>query len=150
MSITNHALVGTAIALAIKQPAIALPLAFASHFVLDLVPHFGYYGKGFDEAFKHKATYIEIGLSTVGFLVLLFTFKYTVWLTAAAAILAMLPDAEWPYRYYLFEQKGLKPPSTFLTKFHASLQWCERPWGIYVEIGFFILGYALLRKYALR
>jgi len=36
---TPHALVGAAIATKIPNPAIALPLAFASHFVLDMVPH---------------------------------------------------------------------------------------------------------------
>jgi hypothetical protein len=36
---TPHALVGAAIAVAIPNPVIALPLAFASHFVLDMVPH---------------------------------------------------------------------------------------------------------------
>lgn len=34
-----HALVGAAIATAVPNPVIALPLALASHFVLDLVPH---------------------------------------------------------------------------------------------------------------
>lgn len=34
-----HVLVGTAIAVKIGNPALALPLAFASHFVLDLLPH---------------------------------------------------------------------------------------------------------------
>lgn len=36
---TPHALVGAAIATKIPNPLIALPLAFASHFVLDMVPH---------------------------------------------------------------------------------------------------------------
>ena len=36
---TPHALVGAAIATKIPDPLIALPLAFASHFVLDMVPH---------------------------------------------------------------------------------------------------------------
>lgn len=34
-----HAIVGAAIATAIPNPLISLPLAFASHFVLDLIPH---------------------------------------------------------------------------------------------------------------
>ena len=34
-----HVLVGAAIAAKIGNPALALPLAFASHFVLDLLPH---------------------------------------------------------------------------------------------------------------
>jgi hypothetical protein len=36
---TPHALVGAAIATKIPNPVVSLPLAFASHFVLDMVPH---------------------------------------------------------------------------------------------------------------
>lgn len=34
-----HAVVGAAIAVKVSNPALALPLALASHFVLDLIPH---------------------------------------------------------------------------------------------------------------
>lgn len=34
-----HAVVGAAIAAKVGNPALALPLAFASHFVLDMLPH---------------------------------------------------------------------------------------------------------------
>lgn len=37
---TPHAAVGAALVLAIPNPLISLPLAFASHFVLDIVPHY--------------------------------------------------------------------------------------------------------------
>lgn len=36
---TPHAVVGAAIAASVSNPVIGLPLAFASHFVLDKVPH---------------------------------------------------------------------------------------------------------------
>lgn len=36
---TPHALVGAAIATKIPNPLVSLPLAFVSHFVLDMVPH---------------------------------------------------------------------------------------------------------------
>ena len=36
---TPHAVVGAAIAASVANPVIGLPLAFASHFVLDKVPH---------------------------------------------------------------------------------------------------------------
>jgi hypothetical protein len=36
---TPHVFVGAAIAVAIPNPFIAIPLAFASHFILDTVPH---------------------------------------------------------------------------------------------------------------
>ena len=36
---TPHAIVGAVIVSKIPNPIISLPLAFASHFVLDMVPH---------------------------------------------------------------------------------------------------------------
>ena len=36
---TPHVVVGAAIALKVKNPLLAIPLAFASHFVLERVPH---------------------------------------------------------------------------------------------------------------
>ncbi|OGM28712.1 hypothetical protein A2962_02515 [Candidatus Woesebacteria bacterium RIFCSPLOWO2_01_FULL_39_61] len=36
---TPHVIVGAAIATKIINPALAIPLAFASHFVLEMVPH---------------------------------------------------------------------------------------------------------------
>jgi len=58
MTITNHILAGAIIGAVIKEPALALPIAFASHFVMDALPHFGYEGnKGYGEALKHKLSY---------------------------------------------------------------------------------------------
>lgn len=39
MLITPHALAGAAIGLRLKQPEKAIPVALASHFILDTVPH---------------------------------------------------------------------------------------------------------------
>lgn len=36
---TPHVFVGAAIAVAVPNPFIAIPLAFASHFILEMVPH---------------------------------------------------------------------------------------------------------------
>lgn len=36
---TPHVFVGAAIAIAVPNPLIAVPLAFASHFILEMVPH---------------------------------------------------------------------------------------------------------------
>lgn len=41
MTATNHALTGTAIGLLVGVPIFALPFAFASHFILDALPHYG-------------------------------------------------------------------------------------------------------------
>lgn len=41
MTVANHALAGFIITLRVSQPLIALPLTFASHFLLTRLPHFG-------------------------------------------------------------------------------------------------------------
>lgn len=40
MDLTPHLVVGAAIGARVRRPALALPAAFVSHFVLDTVPHF--------------------------------------------------------------------------------------------------------------
>ena len=45
MLLTPHVLVGISIAAATKNPYIAVPVAFASHFVGDLVPHWDFYSE---------------------------------------------------------------------------------------------------------
>jgi hypothetical protein len=42
MLLLNHALTGALLGLAIDQPVVLVPVAVASHFVLDSLPHFGY------------------------------------------------------------------------------------------------------------
>jgi hypothetical protein len=148
MTISNHVLVGSLIAVTIKEPALVLPLALLSHYAIDALPHFGYPGHGgYGEALKHKATLAVEGLNIIGIIILLFTVHFSVWVVSAAVILALLPDIEWPYRYLFFERKGLKPPETILTRFHGRIQWCERWWGIFVEVGFFAVVYVIFLRY---
>lgn len=148
MTISNHMLAGAAIALVVKQPILVLPLAFASHFVLDAVPHFGYPGgEGFAGVFRHKLSYAEAAYSVVSFMVLLATVGLWTWLTALAAVLAFAPDFHWISRYLIYERRGLEPPPSRFGQFHSWIQWCERPWGIIVEVVTFVIGYLLVRRY---
>ncbi len=144
MTTSNHILAGTLIALTVKTPLLVLPLAFMSHFLLDALPHYGYEGSGYSEAFRHKLTYVMEALGAIGILLLAASGALGWSLVLLAAFFAVLPDFEWLYRYFLFERKGLEPPKTFLTDFHRKIQWCERSWGIIPEVIFFVLGYALL------
>lgn len=144
MTIPNHLLVGAGIATVVTNPFLALPLAFLSHFVLDALPHFGYNKQGYGELFKHKRFYAVQVISVFGVLALPFAIDINA-LTVAAAIVALSPDFEWPYRYFFFERKNRKPPSSPIQKFHTNIQWCERSWGIYVEVVFYILIFTVLR-----
>jgi hypothetical protein len=149
MTASNHVLAGTAIALAVHQPILALPLAFGSHFVLDSLPHFGLPGISFSKALRQKRWLGVETLDMVGLIVLVLTFNYTAWVTLAAAILAISPDFEWLFRELVNAVWGKQFRSTIFNRFHKKIQWCERPWGFYVELVFFVAGYLLVSKYLL-
>lgn len=133
MTVTNHALAGGILAVALKQPMLVFPLAFASHFVLDALPHFGFARQGYGEALKHKYIYVEQAINLVLLVFVLVLFSGHGWLPYLAAFVAISPDLMWPYRYFFFERKGKTPPGGPITRFHRWIQWCERPWGIVVE-----------------
>lgn len=142
MNTLNHSATGAVIAVVTGNPVAVLPLAFVSHFVLDALPHHGHPGNGgYPEALKHrKLTFFSLGYELIGFSILLFLLIGQPWFVWVAALLALTPDLKWPYRYWFYERKGNEPPEAdILTKFHQWIQWCERPWGIIVEIGYSII-----------
>lgn len=138
-------LVGAAIAVIVKQPVLVLPLAFLSHFVLDMIPHFGLPGVKLGDTFKHKVSYFEAAFSLIGLVVLVYVFNFQSWLILAAALLAAAPDLEWLGRWFFYERRGRKSPTNAFAHFHSVIQWCQVPWGIAVEIAFFIAGLFALR-----
>src|SRR5690348_3620935 len=89
----NHAMTGVAIALAVRQPLLAAPLAFASHFLLDITPHFG--GTPIYE-YGHKLfPYVIIGdtIITSGIILAVCAFApLQAALIALCALCAILPD----------------------------------------------------------
>jgi hypothetical protein len=139
MTATNHALAGAVIALVVKQPWLALPLALASHFALDSLPHFGNHPKfaltsrSFlfllaADAGAALAILLSLGLLLPGY-----------WLVpVAGAILAMSPDLLWFPNYVRGvtgrRQKKVDP----FTRWHSSIQHYELPWGWYVELAWFL------------
>lgn len=147
MTATNHAAAGAIVAIIIKEPVLALPLAFVSHFLLDTVPHFGYPGHGgFGEALKHRLTYLFILLDVVGFSVLAWTLIGTPWLAKVSAFLAITPDLVWVSYYFGYEKRDKIPPGKGYLNFHSRIQWCERPWGIWIEVAVMILLISLVLK----
>lgn len=104
---TPHVLVGAAIATKIPNPLISLPLAFASHFVLDMVPHWNphlntelrKYGRITDKSTLIVATDIVVSLILGLFVALNFSGDSTQMLTILLGGFAgVLPDVvEGPY-----------------------------------------------------
>ena len=128
MIATSHAIVGAAIASAAPDPIIGLLLAFASHFVLDLVPHWDE-GLGWEKKSKTRFWAEAILDVTVGFALAFAIFGRSVDTTylVAAIIAAQLPD--WAEAPYLF--LGWKfPPFSWVYSVQHHMQWrMGLPWG---------------------
>lgn len=141
MTFANHFLTGSLIAVSVKEPALVAPLAFASHYALDALPHYGYYKGGYDVLLQHKATYVLEVLGVLGVIALLLTGEYGWNIVLLGGLMAVLPDVEWPYRYFRYEKPGKTPRDFWFTRFHYNIQWCERPWGVFIEVAFYVVGY---------
>ena len=134
MLATNHALSGALIGSVLPLP-IAIPVAFASHFLLDALPHYGITKKFRNKSRLYRLLVTsDIVIAFVGSIGLAVLHK---WYMEAGAYAAWAPDLLWVI-YYFTHHKTLqiKPTNTFM-KFHLAIQWCERPWGIFVELAFF-------------
>lgn len=134
----NHVLTGVTIAVAVQQPVLAPLLALASHFVLDMLPHFG--GVHWFDTWGKKLITLTIfdTLLCISFVVLGILFFPAHWpLILLCALLAILPDLLWVFHY----KYGVK--HRFFV-FHQAIQRYERPWGAYVEIVFCLLLLSLL------
>lgn len=141
MTATNHALTGAAVAIAFRQPVLALPLALVSHFVCDAIPHWDYSVK-----FPRRQRIIALDLLFASVVVatialLSVTFSVKAWVIVACAILAVPPDGMW------FPQilKGEPIPMNgntllyLMRRFHRWIQWNESRRAFYTEIGWFLL-----------
>lgn len=139
MIATNHGLTGASIAIVLHNyPAIALPLAFVSHLVLDALPHSGFDDVGghlkVSKKLFHATLYLDATLLFISFLVMVF--NQATWLVFACWFLAGSPDLVWAYQYLFKEKLGrIKPAAKHgFNKFHSWIQWSQTRVGWVVEI----------------
>lgn len=136
MTATNHALTGATIGLLVGNPLIALPLALLSHFVLDALPHFGIKDPlRSDLPVFTKMLMIDAALC-VGIVLALATAQPHNWLLASlSAFVATAPDLMWLKGYLRARRQQLvQPLRSPVMRFHAAIQWFERPIGAVVEV----------------
>lgn len=139
MIATNHGLFGASIAIVLHNyPAVALPLAFMSHFMLDALPH-----SGFDDVGGHLKVPKRVFFSTLALdatllfaSFLLLVFSSAPWLVFACWFLAGSPDLAWAYRYVIKEKLGKlkEAPKHGLNKFHSWVQWSQTRIGWFIEV----------------
>jgi hypothetical protein len=139
MTLTNHLLSGAVLGKFLPLP-VAIPLAFASHFVLDALPHFGF--KSLEE-YRQRTRILRI-VMIVDLLFALFvswrliTSGHATWFLVG--VVAFSPDLIW-LRWLLetaWNSKSGKnrdwSASNWFTRFHEKIQRYERSWGIVVEL----------------
>lgn len=137
MTLTNHLLSGSVIAKVAPLP-IAIPLAFASHFVLDALPHFGY--PNIEARIRHLRQFRIVvfidSLVAIAISTWLISNGHSLWF--AVGLIAYSPDLLWIYRFIVEERFGTVKPTkgNRFIQFHRNIQRYERPWGALVEIVF--------------
>jgi hypothetical protein len=143
MTATNHVVTGAVIGAAVGQPWLALPLAFASHFAMDALPHYG--------VSDHKSKkflyslFIDMGLAS-GFLLSILLMQPQHWpLLLACAVAAASPDLN-HLPNWLRELKNKPLKQGRIAYWSARIQWCERDWGIAVELVWFASMLAIFIK----
>jgi hypothetical protein len=129
MTGTNHAITGIALAVAIKRPEIALPLALLSHFLLDMTPHSGV-DVNKKKTFRWYLIAEAVCMVAIT-VVAMFAFPDMWLLIGSCAVIAFLPDILWPFQLNgsLANVKGFKQFYTF----HQSIQWSETKRGFVFE-----------------
>lgn len=144
MTATGHAIIGTVIAAKIGNPALAIPIALASHVAADLFPHW-------DEGTNEKKTKKKIALQAVfdvlfgfgiSYLIIFFLFPQTN-LFYAFVIIITSQAFDWlTAPYYLFGVKFFKVFYKLQKTFDNSM---KAPWGIINQIAILILLVALAK-----
>lgn len=143
MTATNHVLTGATIAALVPQPVLAIIAAFASHFVLDVLPHFGLKLDA-EERDRHRVfrlvLLIDVVLTLLAFIFLpLLLQDHVSWLLVVACMaMAYSPDAIWVYRFYQAARLGAYAPHGRFSLFHHKIQWGESPRGMIVEVAWLV------------
>lgn len=157
MMATAHTLVAGAIAVKIGDPVLASSLAFASHFVLDSIPHWDF-GTSWRKRTKLSTGLFAIADTVfgVGLAWVLFSKHANPFLLAACLVLSLLPDwleAPWyiffadPHHVGPKKNAGIIEKLTYAmykttNKAHTKAPY---PWGILSQIAVVIFFLLLVR-----
>jgi len=149
MRAINHALTGAAIGFIIHEPVVAIPVAVASHFVCDALPHFG---TDEPEEINLKSDLFRnlliidavLCVVLVGVLAVLAPANWL--LAAVCAFAAAAPDFLSFNRYHqVLTNRPVK--LGWFTQWAKAIQWFERPIGAVVEIAWFVATLIIIRPF---
>jgi hypothetical protein len=145
-------LAGAVMAAGLQQPFLVVPLAFASHFVLDVLPHFGINEPDVTIRNRHPLFRYIVVIDTILAITLLALLPFLAgsvswWILGLGMLCAWGPDALW-VAHFVRHLRGRPAQHNRFTHFHQRIQWFERPVGLIVELVWFaamgvFLGYLL-------
>ena len=139
MTATGHAIIGTVIAAKIGNPALAIPIAIASHIAADAGPHWdpatNRKEKGKTRVMEEAAIDVLTGF-LLSFVILELLFPY-VNLVYAFVIIIAAQSLDWLMSpYYFFGVEIFKPFYKFQKLFDKKL---DKPWGIISQVAILLL-----------
>jgi hypothetical protein len=149
----NHAATGGLIAVVAGNALIAIPLAFVSHFVLDAIPHFGWFYSG-DVFDRNKRREFQVGF-VIDLLLSLFVIIYlpifmrpvvSWWVALASIIAAIFMDLIWVYRGTREVFTKIEKPRNRIMNFHLNISrhHSRLVAGLFFELAWFIAALGLI------
>ncbi len=137
-------LAGAVVATALQQPLLVFPVVIASHFVLDMIPHFGVAEHDPSERNGHPLFHyiLTIDVCLVISLLVLLPFimqgRVSWWVLVTGMFLAWSPDIVWVGEFFRTakRKREYKRTNKFV-RFHQYIQWFEKPWGLVTEVVWF-------------
>lgn len=132
----NHGLSGGLFALTLP-PFISFPLSFVSHFLLDMLPHYGIAQRKRNSSKLYRIYTIADTLITLSLAVFVAASNYfseAKWEIFVCSFLATAPDYIWVASVIKNKSFRLDKHRYRFTRWHARIQKYEFARGIYVEI----------------
>ena len=147
MTATGHALIGTVIAAKIGNPVLAAPIALASHFLADALPHWDT-GTNREKKSTTRLFVETLADLTTGFILswaLIVLFFPSTNLLYAFIMIIVSQSPDWLTAPYLFLNWNFSPFSTiynFQKRFDTEL---DLPWGFINQVAV-LIGIVFLAK----
>lgn len=138
---TVHVTAAAAIVVAIPNPWFSLPLALASHLILDTIPHWNW-SPG--RTLAGKLASVNDGLLAIIVSLLLAWYLDKSWVVLAACFLSMLPDLiQAPYHFFKWQPHLL---AAFINWERQRQRWpWMKPWmGIATQLAVLIISFFIV------
>lgn len=127
----NHGLVGGLIGKYVPWP-VGIPLALASHFALDMLPHYGIDHNKRDGSRFWKVFFTVDFFATLGLAIWAITnHHYAVY---ACGQIAVLPDFVWVASVVKHRSFSLQKSNNRFERWHKKIQRYEFPGGLWIEL----------------